>query len=107
MKKAWVFLVVGVLFISSAFAVVSVIGRGHSGSEISFLIKSTNKITNLQSILDSGESLDDLNGSPTSLVVGHGPSEVYVNVGGTTMTLKDAFEGGKLRDTPMNKSPAI
>ena len=101
MKKSWVFLTLGILFISSAFAFI-----GHNGSDIALSLNGAN--TKLQTALDQGKFNSAYTGgaSTEKLIYGHNSSEVYVNVGGSVETLAAALSDGKLENTLPGFSPS-
>lgn len=103
MRKAWVFLILGILFISSAFA-VQTWKKGHGGSDIFFWSNS-----NLQTSINNGGITSDDYGSATfvaNLSLGHKSSEIYANVGGTVKTIAAALNDSSLKNTPKGSSPA-
>lgn len=105
MKKAWVFLILGILIISSAFAVQQ--AKGHKGAQIDFKVGANAK--DLDSAFDSNGNYKVeyyTITSPDNLIFGHKPSEVFVNVNGVVKNFSTALTDGSLRDTVANRSPA-
>jgi hypothetical protein len=103
MRKAWVFIILGVILISSAFA-PQVFKNGHSGNNIFFWANN-----NLQTSINNGGITSEdysLAISTADLSLGHKSSEIYANVGGNVKTVTAALNDSSLKNTPKNISPA-